>query len=424
MIPSSISWPGLLWAVLAALSLPLPATADDWPQFRGQHRDGTSAETQLADAWPEGGPALAWSAQGLGRGFSSAAVADGRVYVSGLVGQEGVITALDTDGTRIWQAPYGLEWRKATPGARSTPTVDGDRVYVISGTGAVHCFNALTGERIWSRDVSKDYGGRRMEYGHSESPLIAGIHLVCTPGGVKGTLVALDKYTGRPMWVAQGLDEAAGYCSPQQVRQGDRDVIVTMLGSSVVGVDAATGELLWRDPYDGYHARPSREAHPDYANTPLHADGAILTTSGYGDGSALHALSADGASATRTWADPSLSVRLGGVVLHDGLVYGFHMKGHAQGSLRCIEWDTGRQVWEARWNGHMGSVILAEGLLSLHDEVTGEMALVRPSSDGFEPISTVRVGGADGEYYAHPSIADGLLYVRHGDQLYVYRIAG
>ncbi len=424
MITHRFPFAGVLWAVLALLCLPLPASSEDWPQFRGVQRDGTTTETGLLTTWPEGGPALAWTADGLGRGFSSAAVADGRVYVSGLVDKEGTITALDTDGNRLWQTSYGPEWRKATPGARSTPTVDGDRVYVVSGTGAVHCFNALTGQRIWSKDVAAAYGGRRMEYGYSESPLIAGIHLVCTPGGVQGTLVALDKFTGRPLWVAQGLDEAAGYCSPQRIQRGDRDVIVTMLGEAVVGVDAATGELLWRDPYDGYHARPGREAHPDYANTPLYADGAVLTTSGYGDGSALHALSADGASASRTWADPSLGVRLGGVVLHEGLVYGFHMKGHAQGSLRCIEWATGRQVWEARWNGHMGSVILADGLLYLHDEVTGELALVRPSRDGFDPVSTFRVGDRDGEYYAHPSIADGVLYVRHGDRLYAYRIAG
>ncbi len=413
------TWPVLLascWLFAAA------ASAADWPQWRGEHRDGRSPETGLIDDFPADGPTLAWKADGLGMGYSSVAIADGRVYVSGLDGRDGLLTCLDTDGNVLWQSRYGPEWRRTKPGARSTPTVDGDRVYVMSGMGVAWCFNALTGQAIWSLDVHGLWGGRRMEYGAHESLLISGIRLIATPGGSDATMVALDKFTGRPMWTADEPDEAAGYCAPLLVDHGGRRQVVTMMEHSVIGVNLADGRLLWRIPYDDYMPRKGREEHPDYPNTPVFADGRIFVTSGYGDGCAVLELSADGKSASVAWSNTALSSQHGGAVIADGTVYGATMKDHKHGSWIALDLATGEQHWEGRWRSHMGSAIWADGKLWVTDERTGEVGLIDATPARFTLLDSFRVANDLGEYYAHPSLADGRLYVRHDGTLYVYRV--
>lgn len=393
-----------------------------WPQWRGPKRDGRSAETGLAKQWPEAGPPLLWHVDGIGDGYASAAIAGGAVYVTGMVQNEGRLTALDLDGNRLWQVPYGREWHRARRGSRSTPTVLDGRVYLVSAFGEVGCFDAATGARLWQVDATRRFGSRQLDFGYAESLVVDDRYVYVTPGGVRASVVALDRDTGETRWIAQGLDEAAAYCSPLLFEHGGRDILTTHLAASFVGIEADTGVLLWRHPYDDYHARPERRFHTDHPNTPLFHDGGLFTTSGYGDGSALTTLAADGASASRTWADWTLDVQHGGAVLVDGHVFGSSMQGEEGGHWTCVEWASGKVAYDMPWNGYPGAVIYADGMLIVYEERTGKVGLVPATPDRFAPVSSFAVPHGQGEHWAHPALAGGRLYLRHGDALMAHDV--
>jgi outer membrane protein assembly factor BamB len=181
------------------------ARADDWPQFRGADRDGRSAEKGLLAQWPEGGPRLLWSVRGVGQGFTHVSVAGGLVYVTGLVGSEGVLRAYTPDGKLKWEGKYGPEWDKAHPGARSIPTVHEGLVYVTSGVGNAACFEAAGGKRVWFVKLFEEYEAPQVQWGYAESPLVDGETVIFTPCGEKATLVALNRKTGTPAWASPAL---------------------------------------------------------------------------------------------------------------------------------------------------------------------------------------------------------------------------
>jgi len=391
---------------------------DGWPQFRGPNRDGKSAETGLLQKWPEGGPKLLWSVGGLGVGFSSAAVAKGRVYTTGMLDGEGFLFAYDLDGNFQWKVSYGPEWKGSSPGTRTTPTVDETRVYVFSGTGMLACFDIKTGKKIWDVDTLKEFEAENITWGITGSPLIDGQKVYCTPGGKKGTVVALDKMTGQTIWATTGLSEASAYCSPILFERGSSRLLVTMIQKSVICVDTNNGKLIWRIPY---------EASYDTATiTPVYKDGRIYVTSvveyRFTNGGIMFELSSDGANATKKWSDQTLDCHHGGVVLVDGYLYGSNFKGVSKGDWVCLEWDTGKVMYEATWNGNKGSIIYADNMLYCYDENTGDAALVKASPKGFEIVSSFRITEGSGNHWAHPAISDGRLYIRHGDTLMAYDI--
>ena len=417
-----VAAPGAATAPVATPSAP-GATLEpgaDWPQWRGPDRDGRSAAATLARAWPADGPPLRWAVEQIGLGYSSAAIAGANVYVTGMVGNEGRLTALDRDGNRLWQVPYGREWHRARRGSRSTPTVVDGRVYLVSAFGEVGCFDAATGARVWQIDAAEQFGSRQLDFGYAESLAVDEHRVYVTPGGKNASVVALDRATGDTAWIAGGLDEAAAYCSPLLLHTGGRSVLATHLAASFVGIDAGTGALLWQHPYDDYHARPERRFHTDYPNTPLFHDEALFTTSGYGDGSALFSVVVDGSSASRKWADWTLDVQHGGVVLVDGYVYGSSMQGEEGGHWTCVEWATGKVAYDTPWNGYPGSVIYADGMLIVYEERTGKVGLVPATPDRFAPVSSFTLPFGQGEHWAHPALAGHTLYMRHGDALMAY----
>jgi len=205
-------------------------SAADWPQFRGPGRDGTSPETGLMKQWPDGGPAELWSCAGLGEGFSSVAIADGVVYVCGMISRQGYLFAIDSQGKVKYKVNYGPEWDKAgnLPGTRTTPTVDGERLYIMSGQGRIACYNAVDGKRIWYVDTLKKFAGKNIRWGIAESVLIDGDKAICTPGGKEATVVALNKMTGETVWTSKGLSQLSAYCSPILVERGPNRLILTL----------------------------------------------------------------------------------------------------------------------------------------------------------------------------------------------------
>jgi outer membrane protein assembly factor BamB len=392
---------------------------EDWPQFRGIRRDGKSTETGLLQQWPPEGPKLLWEADGLGDGYTSAAVSQGVVYITGLIGKEGVVRAFDLDGKLKWQRAYGPEWMRSYKATRSTPTVEGDRMYLLSGVGMIYCLSTNDGREIWSRDAVSEYDGQYPLWGMSEQILIDGDNVICTPGGKRGSIVALNKMTGEPVWVCGELAEASTYCSPRIVDMEGTHLMVTMLRDSVAGVDARTGRLLWRDLFDEYHTDRARAVN---ANIPIVHEGRVFTTSGYDNGGAMLQLSPDGRTAKRIWTTKTLDTQHGHVVLIDGYLYGSTWTSNNGGGWACIRWADGEVMYDVEWNRNKGAMIYAEGMLYCYDENDGDLAMVRATPESFDIVSSFKVTKGEGKFWAHPSISDGRLYVRHGDWLMVYDI--
>ncbi len=392
--------------------------ADDWPQFRGPNRDGKSAETGLLKKWPKAGPKLLWSVGGLGIGFSSVAITGGFVYTTGMIDGEGFLFAYDLAGNLKWKKSYGPEWRRSHPGTRTTPTADDGRVYVFSGTGVMSCFNAKTGEKVWHVDTLTKFDGKNIRWGMSGSPLIDGAKVYCTPGGKKGVIVALDKLTGETIWANESLSESSAYCSPIIIKRGPNRFLVNMIQKSIICVAPDTGKLIWREPYE--------TSYDTGIVTPVYEDGRLYVTSvverQFTTGGIILELSADGKNASRKWSDQRLDCHHGGVVLVDGYIYGSNFNTITTGDWVCLDWNTGKVMYEAAWNGNKGSIIYADGMLYCYDENTGDVALVKPSPKRFEIVSSFRVTEGTGKHWAHPALSDGRLYIRHGDALMAYDI--
>ena len=280
------------------------------------------------------------------------------------------------------------------------------------------CFNAKTGEKIWQVDTLTKFDGKNIRWGMSGSPLIDGDKVYCTPGGKNGVIVALDKMTGRTIWATTGLDELSAYCSPILIERGGNRLLIDLIQKSVICVDADTGELIWRVPY---------QASSDTSIiTPVYNDGCLYVTSvierQFTTGGIMLELSADGQTVKKKWSDQTLDCHHGGVVLVDGYIYGSNFNSIARGDWVCLDWETGKVMYEARWNGNKGSIIYADGMLYCYDENTGDVALVKPSPKRFEIVSSFGVTEGTGEHWGHPAISDGWLYIRHGDALMAYDI--
>lgn len=386
--------------------------SEDWPQFHGVNRDGKSPEMGLMKQWPAEGLKPLWVVEGLGTGYSSVAVARGRIYTTGMGGEEnqGVLLAFDLAGNPKWQTPYGPEWNEKEPGTRSTPTVEGDSIYLMSGIGHVFSFDAKTGAKKWAVDTPKKFGGTAPMCGFAESVLIVDEKVICTPGGKDATLVALDKTNGQTIWTSKGFSEQSAYCTPILVERGKRRLIVTMTEKSVVSLDPKTGELLWKFPQD-----PTAK-DPNHSISPVYQDGCIYATSGHGQGGQMLTLSPDGESVTQKWVDKKLNCVHGGVIVVDRYLYG----ATSGGIWVCLDFNGGKLAYQARGVGR-GSVAYADGMLYCYGE-NGTIGLVQASAKGHELISSFKVTQGRGRLWAHPAISDGRLYIRHGNALMSYDI--
>lgn len=392
----------------------------NWPQWRGPHRDGLSAETGLLSEWPEGGPKLLWQVGDVGGGYSTPAVVGKRLY---LLGNEGMdnefVQATDVgDGKQIWRVKLGKVGpndRPPYPGSRSTPTVDGSLLFALGSDGDLACLEASSGKERWRLNVREQFGGKPGKWAYAESPLIDGDVLVCTPGGSEATLVALNKKTGEPIWkcAVPGGDEAA-YASAIVVEVGGVKQYVQFVQNGLVGVDAETGKFLWR--YDA-----TAKGSPANIPTPIAHQGYVFSGSGR-SGGGLVKLSVDGQQVTaeQVYFHGKLPTSIGGAVLIDGYLYGTNSQG-----LLCVEFETGDLKWQDRSVGP-GAVCYADGSLYLHGE-GGDVALVEATPDGyhergrFTPPDQPNRGPS--KAWAYPVVADGRLYLRDLDQLWCYAIS-
>ena len=399
-------------ATAAVAQTPAAVAAGDWPQFRGPNRDGKSAEKGLLAQWPEGGPKLLWSATGIGIGFSHVSVA-GTVYVTGLVGTEGVLRAYTLDGKLAWEAKYGPEYAKDHPGARTIPTVCDGLVYVMSGLGTLSCLDAASGKPVWSAKVFELADAKEIMWGYAESVLIDGDKVFVTPNGKKAAMMAFDRKTGKNVWASAPLDLGTGFVSPLMVEFAKKRMIVSASAKAVTAWAPEDGKVIWQ------YQNPIQRGNP--SDMPIFSDGMLYVTSGYAKGAEGLELAADGTGVKQAWAQLKQDPVHGQAVLVDGYVYASSHQS-ITGKWSCVEFKTGKLMWQDGGVGKGGSVIYADGMLYCYSE-DGNVGLVRPSPEKCQVVSTFKVTQGDGDHWAHLVVSHGRLFVRHGNALMCYGIS-
>jgi outer membrane protein assembly factor BamB len=397
--------------VCAAVTLNAQSASTDWPQWRGAERNGVSRDTGLLRQWPRSGPALAWTASQLGAGYGSVAVAGDRVFVQGMKNRQSVVTSLDrASGKAAWSVALGsAQDNDRGSGPRGTPTVDADRVYVLTENGDLVCLLVADGKVVWRRNILREFNGRNISWLVSESPLVDGNRVIVMPGGRNAGIAALDKMTGATMWVTKEISDEAGYSSPVVADVQGVRTIMAFTGNAAVGVRASDGKLMWR-----YGNASNNTAN---ITTPVYADGKVFFTSAYGTGGALLQLQAKGQDVTaqEIYFTRNMQNHHGGVVLVDGYLYGFN-----NSILTCMEFATGKVLWRDRSVGK-GSVAYADGHLYVlsEDNVVG---LVEASPMAYREKGRFTIADQGWPSWAHPVVSGGRLYLRNQNVLASYDV--
>jgi len=391
-------------ATATAAGTPAAAGAE-WPTFRGPNRDGKSPDKGLLTEWPEDGPKLLWKATGIGKGFSSAAVAGGTVYITGDADGRLKLFAYALDGSPKWQIDVARACDSGGhSGARATPTIDGGNLYLLSGDGQLGCFDAATGRGRWSRSA-QEFQGRCGDWGYAESVLISGRMAIFKPGG-NNCIVALNKQNGQPLWASQGFAAGPEYSSCIAITHGGIPMIITGTRSGLVAVNANGGQVLWRNPF----------ATDNVANcpTPAYSDGFVFWANGYGKGGVCVKLDNRG-MASEAYTTREMDCHHGGYIIDNGCVYGNHGDRWV-----CLDLRTGAPKWAERGVGK-GSLCWADGMLYLFSERGGQAALATCSPAGLEIKGKVKVDG-EGPSWAHPVVIGGRLYLRYDTTLYCFDV--
>ncbi|HCT31293.1 MAG TPA: alcohol dehydrogenase [Bacteroidales bacterium] len=401
------------------------AFSQETSEWRGVGRTGVYHETGLLKVWPESGPQLLWSNDRLPSGYSSMSIANNSIYLTGLKDGIDMLITLDMNGQEKWQIPIGKAWMDSFSDSRSTPTVEGDRIYASSGMGEIICADANDGKLIWKVDGMKEFEGRTGSWGYSESLLLVDNKVIFTPCGEKTTIVALDKKTGETIWQSKSLKDTCAYVSPLLVKENGKDLIITITGTYLIVVDASNGDILSSVNYAGLKNENSLKVWPGApytnTNTPIYKDYKIYITGGYDHVGALYALSNDFKTLTLEWTDETLDVHHGGIVLVNGYIYGSNWINNRIGKWCCIDWNTGRTMFEKEWKTK-GAIIANDGMLYCYDEKNGTVGLVEATPNDFKVVGSFQVPMGKGPCWSHPAIKDGVLYVRRGNALMAYKI--
>ncbi len=389
----------------------IQVSAQEIAQWRGENRDGIYNETGLLKQWPADGPNMLWHYDELGPGHASAAVTNDFVYTSGTT-EEGIgfVIALNHMGQKVWQTEIGKEWMDNFDGTRSTPLIYNGKLYIMSSYGKLFCMDAVDGSVIWQTDLFTDYDGRNIKWGVTENLLIHGNTLFVTPGGTKSNVLAFNKDTGSLIWKSAAKKELSAYCSPDIIELENINIFVTQTDTSIIGLDASDGNLLWSYPH------PNRWSVQ--ANTPIYHKGKLYCFSGYGKGGVMLQISEDGKTITKLWDNQALDSKMGGAVLIDGKIYG---SGDKNKEWFCLDWESGETLYSSKMI-KVGNIIYADGLLYCYGD-GGTVGIVDPKTENYNLISSFEVPYGEKYHWAHLVIVDKKLYVRHGTSLMVYDIA-
>jgi hypothetical protein len=413
----------LLLLLTVCVSVSLPALAADWPQWRGPNRDDISKDTGLLQSWPKDGPKLLWTLTDAGIGYSGPAVVGDRLYTMGADGSKSFLFAVDVaKGEKVWSVEIGPMFRNGYgDGPRGTPTVDGDHVYGIDGTGELICADT-GGKKVWQISLRKDLGGDMMSgWGYSESPLVDGDKLVCTPGGSKGTIAALDKKSGTVLWRSTDAKNRAAYSSIIVGEVGGIRQYIQLTSEGLIGVAAADGKLLWQSPIGGCGTAT--------IPTPIFHDGYVYATSGYGNarpGLVKLTVEGKGIKAEEVYSNKNLANKHSGVVLVDGVLYGASEAGGSWVALDFLKGD--KLGWQNPGLRPKGSITYADGRLYLYSMDNGTVVLLEPNpkewkeTGRFKIPQTTKIPRKSGGIWTHPVVANGRLYLRDEDLIFCYDV--
>lgn len=414
------------------------ARAEDWPQYRGPRRDDVSAEKGLLQEWPAGGPQLLWTYADAGVGYSGPAIVGGRLYTLGGRGADEKLIALDiaaaTDGTvkEAWSLRLGETFdfssNKWSAGPSSTPTVDGERLYALSGRGDLVCVEAASGKEVWRKYLPKDLdaqvnpiggGPKNLGWGFTWSPLVDGDKLICTPGGPKGTVAALDKKTGELLWQSSEVTDQAAYTSPMLAEFGGVRQYVVLTNIGVIGVSAADGKVLWnfkRQPRYG----------TEVVNSPIISGDLVYVTVGAGQGCDLLRIKKDGDKfdAESVYANKNMTNHHANTLLKDGHVFGYS---DGKGWL-CQALESGEIVWSERRAMRAGAVTYADGRLYCYSEDDGTMVLAEPNTTAWKEAGRFKIPQASkarkpgGKIWTPPVVANGQLFLRDQELIFCFDV--
>jgi len=405
------SWVSCALGSLVALS----AFGADWPQWRGDSRRDHSPDKGLLAQWPQEGPKQVWSFNNAGSGYAGFAIAKDSLFTMGLRdGQEFLIAVNASTGKELWSSSAGQKYPNGWgDGPRMTPTVDGDRVFAIGGQGLLICVEAKNGKLIWSKNLVTDLGGQLQDWGYTESPLVVGDIVICTPGGPQGTLAGLDKSSGAVRWRTSGLTDKAQYSSPILIQHDGQPQVVQLVMNRFFGVSPKDGSVLWKKDFPGRVA---------VIPTPIYEDGIVYVTAGYGVGCEAVRLGTNNSIAP-LYSNKVMKNHHGGVVCVDGYLYG-HSDG---GGWVCQELKTGKEIWSHKGFGK-GSVTYADGKLICLDERNGDVALVEASTQGWKELSRFKLAplsskrSPQGGIWPHPVVVNGRLYLRDQELLHCFNV--
>jgi outer membrane protein assembly factor BamB len=391
---------------LVLLLFGIAAPAADWPQWRGANRDGKSADTGLLDAWPKDGPRLVWKAQDLGDGYSGPAIVGDRLFIQGQQGGQQFVMAYDVrNGRQLWKTPAGKSFdEERGHGPRSTPTVDGARLYALSADGTLVCLETAGGKRVWELNLVDRFAGRAPKWGYSESPLVDGGRLIVAPGGPAAAVVALDKNTGNLIWKSQ--TDRAGYSSAVALDIGGTHALALLTAEAAIGLDARDGAPLWR-----YTRVANRVAN---IATPIVHDGTVFFSTDYGTGCALLKPTPDGRTA-EVYFNRDMRNHYTTSVLVGDYLYGFSSE-----ILTAMEFSTGKVAWRNRSVGKGNCIYAGQRLYCMGED--GAAGLIDPTPATYKEVSRFEIPRGPFNTWTPPAVANGRLYLREQNNLYCYDI--
>jgi outer membrane protein assembly factor BamB len=408
----------IVTGIILLMSLPLSAQIYDW---RGPNRTGVYSETGLLKVWPENGPELIWEYGESGFGYGSPTITEDRVYITGRIGEDDVLTALTLDGKKIWSSVYGKAWVLNHNGTRGIPTIVNNRIYLVSGSGDIVCLDT-DGKIVWEKNHFELYDSKPLMFGISESPVYVDGKIIVSPGGKKASLVAFNAENGDLVWESEALGKGPQYVNPLLIEHNNRKIIVTVLDPDLVGVDVTNGKILFKENYDLHHRAPGGRMSKNHAVTPLYRDGKLVVANGYDYVGLQFKISDDASKLDLVWKNPDLEPHHGGMVLVGDYIYTSDHMSNAMGSWLCVDWNTGETKWKERWITK-GPIISADNMLYLYEEKSGNVALANVNPEKLDIVSTFQITKGEGPNWAHPVIDDGRLYIRHGEFLMVYNIS-
>lgn len=406
----------IIISILFLTSLHLSAQDAQW---NGPNRDGHYPGTGLLKEWPEGGPELLLKKEDLGGGYSTPVLYDNIIYITGRRDTIEVITALGIEGDILWETVYGKPWMESFQETRNTPAIENGKIYITGTMGTVNCIDAKTGDILWAKNTHKDFDAGFHRWGMAESVLLTENAVISSPVGEQTVLVALDKNDGSLLWKTEGIGDVRVYVSPLLIEFKGQKLILATTSRHLLGIDPANGEIFWKlNIIDKYTERGKRNS----TNTPLYHKGEIFVSSGYDDKAIMVKMADDCRSVSVKWTSDVLDSHHGGMVLVDGYIYGSNWLNNGNGNWVCLDWNTGEVMYEEAWY-NKGSIIYSDGMLYIFEEKFGNVGLFEPNTEGLKLKGTFKVDDGRGPRWAHPSIYDGKLFLRHLGVLLVYNIS-